>query len=51
MALRGHTQAILTDFSVAFLAVTAVSILASPLCLHLPANAGDAMTGYRESEA
>ena len=51
MSLGHHTHATLPDFSVAFLAVTAVSVLASPLCLRLSPNAGDAMTGYREGEA
>jgi len=43
----GRTETTLTDFSVAFLAVTAISLLAAPVSAKLPLNAGDAMSGHR----
>jgi hypothetical protein len=40
------------DFSTAFLAVTVISLLAAPVCLGFPTNAGVAMSGhYRESDS
>jgi EmrB/QacA subfamily drug resistance transporter len=42
---RGHAQ--LPDFSVAFLVVTFVSLIAAPVCLLLPRNAGAEMSGHR----
>jgi len=42
----GHSVPRLTDFSVAFLVVTAISLLASPVCAILPRDAGAAMTGH-----
>jgi EmrB/QacA subfamily drug resistance transporter len=47
MAWSGHGHPHLSDFSVAFLTVTAISITASPVCLRLSENAGNAMSGYR----
>jgi len=51
MAVSGHAHPRLSDFSVAFLTVTAISITASPVCLRLPINAGDVMSGYRPRKA
>ena len=48
MALTGHLIPHLSDFSVAFLGVTAISFMASPVCARLPANAGSSMTGHLE---
>jgi EmrB/QacA subfamily drug resistance transporter len=50
IVLSGHTHAMLSDFSVAFLVVTAISALASPVCARLPKQAGDQLTG-RQSAA
>jgi EmrB/QacA subfamily drug resistance transporter len=46
IALSGHAQPSLFDFTVAFLTVTTISILASPVCARLPKDAGDAMSGH-----
>jgi EmrB/QacA subfamily drug resistance transporter len=46
MALAGHRIPHLSDFSVAFLGVTLISILASPVCARLPRNAGSVMSGH-----
>jgi MFS family permease len=35
------------DFSTAFLVVTAISLLAAPICWGFPVNAGAAMSGQR----
>jgi len=43
----GHEHAQLPDFSVAFLVVTFVSLIAAPVCLLLPRNAGAEMSGHR----
>jgi EmrB/QacA subfamily drug resistance transporter len=51
MAIAGHPGPHLSDFTVAFLGVTAISIFASPVCARLPRNAGSAMTGHREDAA
>jgi EmrB/QacA subfamily drug resistance transporter len=45
LALSGRSQANLADFSLAFLVVSAISALASPVCARLPANAGDDIAG------
>jgi EmrB/QacA subfamily drug resistance transporter len=47
MAASGHPSPRLSDFSVAFLGVTAVSVFAAPVCARLPRDAGAAMTGRR----
>ena len=44
---NGHAHAQLPDFSVAFLVVTFVSLIAAPVCLALPRNAGAEMSGHR----
>jgi len=46
MGLAGHRGPHLSDFSVAFLGVTAISLFASPVCARLPRNTGAAMTGH-----
>jgi hypothetical protein len=46
IALFHHSGPQLSDFSVAFLGVTLISFLASPVCARLPRNAGAAMTGH-----
>jgi EmrB/QacA subfamily drug resistance transporter len=46
MGLRHHPGPMLGDFSVAFLGVTAISILSAPVMAGLPRNAGAAMTGH-----
>lgn len=45
MGVAGHARPTAGDFSAAFFAVTAVAVLAVPVCLRLPADAGDAMAG------
>lgn len=45
VSLSGHASALLSDFSIAFLVVTAVSLLASPVCVAFPRNAGEEMRG------
>lgn len=49
VVLAGHQHATLSDFSAAFLVVTAISLFASPVCARLPKNAGAAMSGHRTS--
>ncbi|MDQ0472382.1 EmrB/QacA subfamily drug resistance transporter [Labrys wisconsinensis] len=43
----GHAHATVGDFSVAFLVVTAISLLASPVSALLPRDAGAVMSGHR----
>ena len=45
--IAGHLHASVGDFSTAFLIVTAISLLAAPVCLGYPRNAGAAMSGHR----
>ncbi len=45
--IAGHSHASVGDFSAAFLIVTAISLLAAPVCLAYPRNAGAAMSGHR----
>jgi EmrB/QacA subfamily drug resistance transporter len=45
MGLAGRAHPTAADFSAAFLAVTTVAMLAVPVCLRLPPDAGDAMAG------
>jgi hypothetical protein len=37
----------IADFSTAFLTVTVISLIAAPVCLGFPSNAGAAMSGHR----
>jgi len=50
MAIAGHKGPHLSDFTVAFLGVTGISLFAAPICARLPRNVGSAMTGHREEE-
>jgi EmrB/QacA subfamily drug resistance transporter len=50
MVLTGHLIPHLSDFSVAFLGVTAISVIASPVCARLGVNAGSSMTGHVEGK-
>ncbi|WP_234731054.1 MFS transporter [Acidocella facilis] len=45
--LTGHTTPSLSDYDIAFIVVSLVALLASPLCARLPRDAGDALTGHR----
>jgi EmrB/QacA subfamily drug resistance transporter len=47
MSISGHGSPRLSDFTVAFIGVTLISFLASPVCAQLPRNAGAAMSGHR----
>jgi len=49
-AVSGHASASVGDFSAAFLIVTAISILAAPVCLGYPLNAGAVMSGHKRKE-
>ncbi|MDR3516751.1 MAG: MFS transporter [Azospirillaceae bacterium] len=44
--VSGHPHTTLSDFSVAFLVVTGISILAAPVCALLPRDAGADMSGH-----
>ena len=44
--MSGRTSPALADFSTGFLVVAAVALLASPLALRLPLDAGDEMSGH-----
>jgi len=50
MVMSGHPQPRLSDFSAAFLGVTLVSFMASPVCARLPRDAGAAMSGHGSGE-
>ncbi len=45
LAITGHKQPLLPDFSAAFLVVALVSLAASPTCARLPRDAGDELSG------
>ena len=45
--VAGHLHASVGDFSTAFLIVTAISLLAAPVCLGYPRDAGAKMSGHR----
>jgi len=45
--LAGHVHATAGDFSAAFLIVTAISLLAAPVCMGYPRDAGADMSGHR----
>ena len=47
VALFGRGQPEIQDFSLAFLVVTAISLMASPVNSLLPADAGDDLAGRR----
>jgi EmrB/QacA subfamily drug resistance transporter len=46
MGVARHGTPHLSDFSVAFVGVTIISLMASPVCARLPRNAGAAMSGH-----
>ncbi len=46
MAVFGHREALLPDYSIAFLIVTALSLMASPVCARLPRQAGQLLSGH-----
>jgi MFS family permease len=48
VVLHGREHALLGDFSVAFLVVAAISLVASPVCTRLERNAGVEMSGHRQ---
>ena len=51
MAMGGHAQPQLSDFTAGFLGVSFVMLLASPAALMMPHAAGAEMTGHQaESE-
>jgi EmrB/QacA subfamily drug resistance transporter len=46
LVITGHSHPLLDDYSVAFLAVATISLLASPACARLPRDAGDELSGH-----
>ena len=46
LAVTGHAQPLLSDYSAAFVAVALVSLAASPTCARLPRDAGDELSGH-----
>ena len=46
LLVSGHARPLLGDYSVAFLAVATISLLASPACAKLPKDAGDELSGH-----
>jgi EmrB/QacA subfamily drug resistance transporter len=51
IAMTGHAQPLLTDYSAAFLVVATISLLASPTCSRLPRDAGDELSGHAPTPA
>ena len=47
LLVTGHAQPLLSDYSVAFVVVATISLLASPACARLPLDAGDELSGRR----
>ena len=47
-ALSGHHEAQVGDYSIAFLVVTALSLVASPVCARLPDGAGERLSGHED---
>jgi EmrB/QacA subfamily drug resistance transporter len=47
VAWHGREHAALGDFSVTFLVITAISLIAAPVCARLPWDAGVEMSGHR----
>ena len=45
--IAGHLHATAGDFSIGVPDVTAISLLAAPVCLGFPRNAGAEMSGHR----
>ena len=50
-AIAGHQNPELGDFRIAFLVVSAASLICGPLCARLPAGAGAEMSGHRGQAA
>ncbi len=50
MALSGHAEPLLSDFSSAFVVVALISLCAAPLALTMPRNAAAEMSGHRRAE-
>jgi len=48
MALNGHAAPQVIDFSLSFLVVALVSLVATPLSFTMPRDAADDVTGHRE---
>lgn len=46
-ALWGHPYPMVPDYSMAFLLVTGISLLAGPICMRLPGSAGQQLIGAR----
>jgi EmrB/QacA subfamily drug resistance transporter len=46
MALFGHSEALVADYGISILTVAAVSLLASPVCAQLAADAGHLISGH-----
>jgi hypothetical protein len=51
LLVTGHTQPLLGDYSVAFLVVATISLLASPACSMLPRDAGHVLSGHAVTTA
>ena len=51
MSLSGHATALPADFSHAFLVVAMFTLVAAPIALWMPRNAGDELTGRRSAPA
>ncbi|MFC0409673.1 DHA2 family efflux MFS transporter permease subunit [Roseomonas elaeocarpi] len=51
VALHSREEPILGDFSAAFVVVALVLLVSLPLCLRLPSNAGQAVSGHRGGRA
>jgi EmrB/QacA subfamily drug resistance transporter len=47
MRLHGHAIPTVPDFSFAFLAVAVLSLLAAPMSMHIPPDAGEELSGHR----
>ena len=44
-ALLGHQHPAVSDYSMAFLVVSGISLLAAPVCMRLPTSAGQQLLG------
>jgi hypothetical protein len=49
MFASNHTTPATSDFSLAFLVVAFVTLVAAPIALGMPRNAGDDLTGRRSA--
>lgn len=50
MVVFGHKTATMSDFTAAFLVITAISVCASPVCARFPRNAGMDMSGHKPQD-